>query len=388
MTPGTGLPWKPTLGNLDRADASGSTQSNAPSGLIAIPLARPPQTVGPSTHDAGFKVQLDGIGRPQPDLHEISFEDRLALLIEHEASQRHDRKLKRLFWAAAPPDAAAVEDLDPRAQRGMARAQIASLGSCDWIRRQQNLIIQGATGGGKTWLACALAGQACRLDIPVLFYRTSEPCSTIRDRAHEGALLKLALAKPSLLVLDDPGLGEIDTLAEQVLMELVDRRQRTGSLLITSQYSTEKWHAFFADPTVADAVLDRIVHKAHRIPSKASPCARCWRRRCCRLSKTASTLRRSISALRSVSEQVLRLPESPLRRLDPVSTASDRRLRRRRRTGCSAAHASKDALVAAVAKLQTAVSVKADGAEVARRANEAEALLVAAYTVPWHRSAA
>lgn len=206
----------------------------------------------------------------QPRLHEMSFEDRLALLVEHEASQRHDRKLKRLFRAAALPEPAALEDLDPRTQRGMDRAQIASLGSCDWIRRQQNLIIQGATGVGKTWLACALAGQACRLDIPVMFFRASDLCSTIRDRAHEGALpkLKIALAKPSLLVLDDLGLGEIDTLAGQFLLELVDRRQRTGSLLITSQYPTEKWHAFFPDPTVADAVLDRIVHKAHRITLK------------------------------------------------------------------------------------------------------------------------
>lgn len=206
----------------------------------------------------------------QPRLHEMSFEDRLALLVEHEASQRHGRKLKRLFRAAALPEAAALEDLDPRAQRGIDRAQVATLGSCDWIRRQQNLIIQGATGVGKTWLACAFAGQACRLDIPVLFFRASELCSTIRDRAHEGALpkLKLALAKPSLLVLDDLGLGEIDTLSGQFLLELVDRRQRTGSLLITSQYPTEKWHAFFPDPTVADAVLDRIVHKAHRIGLK------------------------------------------------------------------------------------------------------------------------
>lgn len=206
----------------------------------------------------------------QPRLHEMSFEDRLALLVEHEASQRHARKLKRLFRAAALPEAAALEDLDPRAQRGMDRALITSLANCDWIRRQQNLIIQGATGVGKTWLACALAGQACRLDIPVLFFRTSELCSTIRDRAHEGALpkLKLTLAKPSLLVLDDLGLGEIDMLSGQFLLELVDRRQRTGSLLITSQYPTEKWHAFFPDPTVADAVLDRIVHKAHRISLK------------------------------------------------------------------------------------------------------------------------
>ncbi|WP_208543146.1 ATP-binding protein [Marilutibacter alkalisoli] len=92
--------------------------------------------------------------------------------------RRGDRKLKRLFRAAALPEAA-------RAQRGMDRAQIASLISCDWIRQQQNLIFQGATRVGKTWLACASAGQACRVDIPVLFFRASELCSTIRDRAHE-----------------------------------------------------------------------------------------------------------------------------------------------------------------------------------------------------------
>lgn len=206
----------------------------------------------------------------QPRLHDMSFDDRLALLVETEASQRHDRKLKRLFRAAALPEAAALEDLDARSQRGLDRAQVAGLGSCDWIRRQQNLIIQGATGVGKTWLACALAGQACRLDIPVLFFRASDLYSSIRDRAHEGALpkLKLALARPSLLVLDDFGIGEIDPLSSQFVLELVDRRMRTGSLLITSQYPTERWHAFFPDPTVADAVLDRIVHKAHRIALK------------------------------------------------------------------------------------------------------------------------
>jgi len=184
--------------------------------------------------------------------------------------QRHDRKRKRLFRAATLPELASLEDLDTRTQRGLDKAFIATLGSCDWIRRQQNLIVQGATGVGKTWLSCALACQACRFDIPVLFFRASDLYSTIRDRAHEGALpkLKLTLAKPSLLVLDDFGIGDIDPLSSQFVLELVDRRQRTGSLLITSQYPTEKWHSFFPDPTVADAVLDRIVHKAHRVNLK------------------------------------------------------------------------------------------------------------------------
>lgn len=112
--------------------------------------------------------------------------------------------------------------------------------------------------------------QACRLKMPVAFYPASGLYEAIGEAVHDGSLpkLKLALTKPSLLILDDFGLGEMSASAAQILLDVVDRRMRTGSLLITSQYPTEKWHSFFPDPTIADAVLDRIVHQAHRMQLK------------------------------------------------------------------------------------------------------------------------
>ncbi len=207
----------------------------------------------------------------QPRLHQLTFDDRLGLLVEHEASQRNERKLKRLLRGAGLPEKdAALEDLDQRAQRGLDKAQVATLATCEWVRRQQNVIVQGATGVGKTWLACAIGAQACRLKIPVLFFRASDLYSDIADAMLDGSLvkLKLQLCKPSLLILDDLGLGEVTLPGAQFMLDLIDRRMRTGSLLITSQYATDQWHGFFPDPTMADAILDRVVHQSHRLTLK------------------------------------------------------------------------------------------------------------------------
>lgn len=206
----------------------------------------------------------------QPKLHSLGFDDRFAMLVEHEASERESRKLNRLLRGAGMPEAANLEDVDFKANRSIDKAQLASLATCDWIRRQQNLIIHGATGVGKTWLACAIGRQACRLKIPVVFYRASDLYSAIADAALDGSLptLKMALSKPSLLILDDLGLGEINQHAAQFLLDVIDRRMRTGSLLFTSQYPTDQWHGFFPDPTLADAILDRVVHQSHRLSLK------------------------------------------------------------------------------------------------------------------------
>ena len=206
----------------------------------------------------------------QPKLHDVSFDDRFAMLVDYEASEREARKLKRLIRGAGMPEAASFEDVEYKVNRGLDKAQLASLASCDWIRRQQNLIIQGATGVGKTWLACAFGQQACRLKMPVLFYRASDLYGTINQSLLDGSLpaLKLSLSKPSLLILDDLGLGEMNQHASQFLLDVIDRRMRTGSLLITTQYPNDQWHGFFPDPTVADAILDRVVHQSHRLSPK------------------------------------------------------------------------------------------------------------------------
>ncbi|HQR56453.1 MAG TPA: IS21-like element helper ATPase IstB [Burkholderiaceae bacterium] len=214
---------------------------------------------------SAYQLQLE-----QPRLHQLPFDDRFAMLVEHEVSERERRKLKRIVAAASLPEPAALEDLDERASRGLDKSQIAQLASCEWVRRHQNLIIQGATGVGKTWLAAAFGAQACRLKMTVLFWRMSELCSTLSDAALDGSLarFKKSLVKPDLLILDDFGIGEISAQNAQVLLDVVDRRVRSGALLFTSQYQTEKWHGFFPDATVADAILDRVVHQAHRVTLK------------------------------------------------------------------------------------------------------------------------
>lgn len=212
-----------------------------------------------------YELQLE-----QPKLHQLAFDERFGLLLEAESAARKSRKLNRLVKAATLPELASVEDIDHRASRGLDKSVIASLATCAWVKRRQNVMILGATGVGKSWLASALAHQACRLDLQVGWHRASELYTSIAEAQVDASLAKLkaALCKPELLVLDDFGIGDMTPLAAQVLLDVAERRTRTGSLLITSQYPMEKWHDFFPDPTIADAVLDRIVHQAHKIQLK------------------------------------------------------------------------------------------------------------------------
>ncbi|WP_299537220.1 IS21-like element helper ATPase IstB [uncultured Herbaspirillum sp.] len=206
----------------------------------------------------------------QPKLQNIAFDDRLGMLLEAETASRKSRKLNRLIKVANFPEAASLEDLDARASRGLDKTLVAALSTCSWISRHQNLIILGATGVGKTWLGSAFGQQACRLAMPVAFHRVSDLYAAVVEAQLDGSLpsLKAQLYKPALLILDDFGMGEMTPAAAQVLLDVVDRRSRTGSVLITSQYPVEKWHGIFPDPTIADAVLDRVVHQAYKIQLK------------------------------------------------------------------------------------------------------------------------
>ena len=206
----------------------------------------------------------------QPKLHELSFDDRFALLVEREASERESKKLNRLIRAAGFPEKASLEDADYRPTRGLEKSLIATLASGEWVRQRLNLIVSGPTGVGKTWLACAFGTQMCRMGLPTMFVKASDLYEGVGTAILDGSLatLKARLVKPNLLVLDDFGLGEITPQAAQVLLDVIDHRMRTGSLLITSQFPTDQWHSFFPDPTLADAVLDRVVHQAHRVSLK------------------------------------------------------------------------------------------------------------------------
>jgi len=203
----------------------------------------------------------------QTSAQSLPFEDRLGLLVEREITYRENRRLTRLLQLAQLKERAAFEDLDFRARHGLDRAQLASLGSCDWIRQHQNLLIHGATGCGKTFLGCALAHQACRQGLSALYLRAPRLFDELSLCHADGSFRKrlAAIAKVDLVVIDDFAIAPIGARERTDLLELLDDRVGTRSTLITSQLPIEHWHEYIGDPTLADAILDRLVHSAHKI---------------------------------------------------------------------------------------------------------------------------
>ena len=205
-----------------------------------------------------------------PDSAALSFEDRLGLLIQHEMADRQAHRLaQRLRWAKLP-QLACVEDLDSRSPRGIERGRLAQLAELGWIDQRLNLLITGPTGVGKSYIACALAHQACRQDKSVRYYRLPR---LTEDLLRAGAQQKKSaffkhLAKADLLVLDDFGLAPLSDEIKRDLLEIIDDRFDKTSTLVTGQLPVDQWHRYLDDPTLADAILDRLVHNAHRLDLK------------------------------------------------------------------------------------------------------------------------
>jgi len=206
----------------------------------------------------------------QPEAEGLSFTDRLALLIDREATERENWHLKIRLRHARLQINACVEDIDYRSPRGLDKALMMRLAGCDWIRRHDNVLIVGPTGTGKTYLSCALGHKACREGFKVVYRRAPRLFSEILQAKGEGRHLKLfaALAKADLLIIDDWGLAPLDDEQRRDLLEIMDDRHINRSTLITSQLPVEKWHEMIGDGTLADAILDRLVHNAHKIKMK------------------------------------------------------------------------------------------------------------------------
>lgn len=216
----------------------------------------------------GMVKALDEQRQAHATYDSLGFEDRLGLLVDREAAERDAKRLVARLKFAALRQAACIEDLDMRTPRGIDRAVMAHLVDGAWIGRHENLLITGPTGLGKSWIACALGHKACRDGRRVTYHRVPrlfEALAIARGDGRHARTLK-AIERTELLILDDWGLSVLSAPERRDLLEILEDRHGRGSTIVTSQLPVEHWHETIGDPTLADAILDRLVHNAHRLP--------------------------------------------------------------------------------------------------------------------------
>lgn len=225
------------------------------------------------TLDQLRELGLDGMVKAFGDIEAagqaaaLSHLEWLGLLLDRELSHRRDRRLTARLRYARLRHQACVEDVDYRAPRGLDRVLFLKLAQSSFIDQHDNLVICGPTGVGKSWLASALGQQACRDNRSVLYQRIPKLFTDLALARGDGRYARLmrALGGVQLLILDDWGLGSLDAAARHDLLEILEARYGRRSTIVTSQLPVDKWHQLIGDPTYADAILDRLLHNAHRI---------------------------------------------------------------------------------------------------------------------------
>ena len=217
-----------------------------------------------------LSLKLYGMAKSAEDelYSDLTFEDRLNLLLDKEIAFRQDKQLRILLSKAKLKyNNACIEETDFKTQRGLSKSQLIELSSNDWIKKSRNIIITGPTGAGKTYLACALGNSACRGGVSSLYIRLPRLLSEMKISRADGSYLKLLnkLSKVRLLVIDDWGINLLDEMQRRDLLEIFEDRHQLRSTIITAQVPVDKWHEVIGEPTIADAILDRIVHNAYQI---------------------------------------------------------------------------------------------------------------------------
>jgi DNA replication protein DnaC len=205
-----------------------------------------------------------------PAIDQLSFEERLGLLVDREMTDRLDRRLKNRLLQARLKQNACLEDIDYQSNRGLDKALVHSLHDCQWVKKHLNILITGPTGVGKSWIGCALAQKACREGYTAVYQRLPRLFQELPLAKGDGSYSKLLtrLGKTDVLLLDDWGLAKLTAEQRRDLLKILEDRHGSRSTIVTSQLPLDQWHASIGDSTLADAIMDRLVHNAYKINLK------------------------------------------------------------------------------------------------------------------------